>query len=338
MAEEMTSTSTPFNTITNPSPLLTTLAPGTNPSVLSLGDATALTTYFSQGEILGPTQPTLIETTPNTTQHTPCVTTVMRNLIQKQSQEIKDVVDSTVPRLALGNTLKKTFREFYHKETISVFQFLDTPLSPLLQRAQQIMKRFGRADFSVTRVKTRDLVLDISCTPQIVALNQLFQKPSTDLSGWVLQTRTVIDSWRIAIHELQDAELQLSRQLQAFTDIHQKVKTLLQLPECEGYEILLGAFEDYTKGVFRSQKVEDTYTQYLEALKKVSILSDAMITIRAIVNTPVEPLCTVCLTEPVSITSVPCGHTFCQQCGNRQTLQCYVCRTPVKERMKIYLS
>lgn len=337
MAEEMTSTSTPFNSLTNPSPLLTTTGPISNPTPFSLGDTTSLTTYFSQGELQGPTLPTILEQ-PSAAQHTPCVSTVLRNLVQKQGHEIKDVAEASVPRVAIGQTIKKTFRDFYHKETQSVFQFLDSPLTPLLQRAQQVLKRFGRADYSANRVKVKDLLFDCSVSPQLTALNAVFQKPSTDLSGWVLQTRGVIDAWRVATTELQEVEVQLNRTLTAFTEIHQKVKGILQLPEADGYEQLLMSVEEYIKGVFKTQNVEESYRNYIEALKKVSILTDSLTAIRAIVNTPVEPLCSVCITEPVCITSVPCGHTFCQQCGNRQTLTCYVCRSPVKDRIKIFLS
>jgi hypothetical protein len=341
MVEEMTSTSMPFNGLTNPSPLLSTSAPLSNPMILSLGEQQQqqpLTTYFFQGDIPGPIVPTLIEQSSTTPQHTPCVATVLRNLVQKQGQEIKDVVEGTIPRVAVGQPIKKTFRDFYHKETLSIFQFLDSPLTPLLQRATQVVKRFGRADYSANRVKIKDLLLDCACTPYLAVLNSVFQKPSTDVSGWVQQTRGLIDAWRSATTELQEAEYQLNRTLTTFTDIHQKVKAILLLPEAEGYDQLMNAFEEYVKGVFKTQMVEESYKTYIEALKKVSVLTDSLSAIRAIVNTPVEPLCSVCILEPVCITSVPCGHTFCQQCGNRQTLTCYVCRSPVKDRMRIYLS
>ena len=48
------------------------------------------------------------------------------------------------------------------------------------------------------------------------------------------------------------------------------------------------------------------------------------------------PTCTVCMAEPVSAAVVPCGHTFCSRCCGTQRHTCYICRTPVRDRQRLY--
>jgi hypothetical protein len=329
MEATMMSTSTQFNgnsqNTPQASPLITSLSVST--------EVPALQNYFFQqsGQSGQSGQSEQTEYIPNPS-------TVMRNLLTYQTQEIREHAKLAVPRVSATQTIKKTFREFYQKETHGVFQFLDTPVNPTIHKSREILKRFGRADYSASRVKTRDLLFDTTISAAIENLAPIFAKPSQDLAGWISHTRGLIDSWRQATSDLATAEAKLSGHLALFSDIHAKVKAILTLPEGDGYNELTRAAEDYIRNTFHIHKLEEVYQEYLISLKKVSVLVDALGAIRAIVNTPSEPLCSVCFVEPVTLASVPCGHTFCSSCGSRQSITCYICRAPVEDRLKIYFS
>jgi len=49
-----------------------------------------------------------------------------------------------------------------------------------------------------------------------------------------------------------------------------------------------------------------------------------------------QPMCAICMTETVSAAVVPCGHTFCARCCGTQRNVCYICRTPVRDRQRLY--
>jgi hypothetical protein len=46
--------------------------------------------------------------------------------------------------------------------------------------------------------------------------------------------------------------------------------------------------------------------------------------------------CSICMSDKISGALVPCGHSFCNNCTQRQRHLCYVCRTPVERRMRLY--
>ena len=52
-------------------------------------------------------------------------------------------------------------------------------------------------------------------------------------------------------------------------------------------------------------------------------------------------LCKICfelMTSPLNtpILLFPCGHTFCGDCSAKQRTQCYICRSTIKDRQKLF--
>jgi hypothetical protein len=267
----------------------------------------------------------------------PSVATVTRNLLQKHCAELKDTQDP-IPRVQQINTLRKSFRDFYTKEQTHLFSFLDAPVqgNELLSTAQQIVKRFGRADYNGNRAKVRDLCLDLSCNEAVDAVQEMSKDVSLRL--WVDQTKSLFETWRLALSQLLAAETKMEQTLKTFHEMHKRVGTLLQLPPNSAYDAMVTSTEAYLKQIFEEAKLEDTYKEYILSLKKLIVLSDVMHVFKMAANTTNEPVCSVCMNEPVGLALVPCGHTFCQTCGQKQMISCYVCRTPTKDRQKIFFS
>ena len=277
-------------------------------------------------------------------QSLPSAATALKNLMTRHTQDIRDHIQDTLPRVGHQISVKKAFREFYTKEASHVFEFLDRPLLPTqpLFQSQQIIKRFGKGEYTGNRNKFRDLVLDCSCTEIVAEIQSAIQtagKSSSDpFENWIQQTRTLLDLWRQAMTEFSTAETKLKIHMAMFDDIQKRATTLLQLPNCDAYEPLAKATEDYLRSVFQEHTIETEYTETIKALKKIVVLTDALGAIRQMVNANTEPLCSVCIQEAVSIATVPCGHTFCGNCGARQMTTCYICRTPISNRLKIFFS
>lgn len=273
---------------------------------------------------------------------TPAVPTVVQNLLQVYKREVETIADLKTARLTSLQSVRRTFREFFQTETQQIFAFLESPLSvsPTLQTTKQLLQKYGSSSFQPTRVKIRDLPLDTDCTEILTALNSVLKQIPTDnpFNDWISQTNLLLTIWRTSVTELGVAEKALEKTLAAFQTAYQKARTLLDLPPSPDYESLVNATEQYLRTLFAEQNLEPVFSEYCRILKQVVVLTDAIQAIRALTNTPVEPLCSVCLLCPVTTTLVPCGHTFCSTCGQRQSLSCYICRQPVREVMKIYLS
>jgi Zinc finger, C3HC4 type (RING finger) len=268
----------------------------------------------------------------------PSVSGAVKNLIVRHTQELRESVEQ-LPRI--GNSVRKAFREFFVKEATTIFDFLDKPLgeNKALSQSYQILKRFGRGEYIGNKNKLRDLILNIDCSETIQEIQNLLQGSSeTPFNEWVKNTRIILEQWKKATTEFSVAEKHLQERLQVFDELSKRVQTIILLPPSEGYEGLTKATEVYLKGVFEENKIETIYNEIIQHLKKIVVLTDAMATIRQLLNVSTEPMCSICFEDTVSIVSIPCGHTFCNSCGGKQVNTCYICRVPVRDRVKIYFS
>ena len=267
----------------------------------------------------------------------------IRNLTTKISTEIRESGDTGLAKIGGIQLVRRAFRDFYQRESVQVFKFLDAPISvnSTITKSIQIMRRYGRPDPALHKLKIKDLALDVSCNTVIPALQETFPVyDRQDLHTWVAQTRWIMDQWRQAAAEFASAEKQLSTAVTTFQEMDKKCRTLISFPDTqsEEYSGLVEAAERYIKRVFQENQIEHTFKEWLTAFKKLTVLSDSLTAIRAIVNSPSEPMCGVCFNEPVASACVPCGHTFCATCMMKQHISCYICRTPIKEKLRIYLS
>lgn len=274
------------------------------------------------------------------TESLPSVATAIKNLTARHNQELQESLEPLVPRV--GNCIKRSFRDFYIREATTIFEFLEKPVAghPTIVQAYSILKRFGKGEYTGNRNKLRDLVLDVSANSILQEIQGSLENTTgmTPFTHWTQQTRTIVEQWRQATTDYSAAEKLLQERINIFEDIYKRVQLFLKLPPGEGYESMAQSTETYLKNMFETHEIEKDYLDLIHALKKIVILTEALSTIRQMVNASTEPLCTVCFHDPVNFVCVPCGHTFCGGCGGRQITTCYICRVPVKDRVKIYFS
>lgn len=266
---------------------------------------------------------------------------VTTNLARRHLQEIKQTVDQIVPKTHSVAALRRTLRELYSRESAHLFEFFHQPISSIsaVQTAIHLLRRFGRSDYSAKAVKIKDLCLDVCVESALEGLNaKLAAAAATDLSGCIHQWQILTDSWKTASSEMLKAQGRLETAVNNLQSLQKKISDILLLPTNDEYGAILDATEKYLRRAFEENKIEDAYKEFIENCKTLYCLQDLIASFRFLVNAQTEPICSVCLTEPVSMTTVPCGHTFCQTCGQRQTMTCYICRSTVSQKIKIFFS
>jgi hypothetical protein len=117
---------------------------------------------------------------------------------------------------------------------------------------------------------------------------------------------------------------------------YQKVVGFYELPMNEDSEKLAESVEVYVKRIMEENQIEKEYSEAVEAYRRFAALRELILFFRFTDLQDKEPLCSICLSETVGFVLVPCGHTLCGGCLKRQTLSCYMCRTAVREKVKLY--
>jgi hypothetical protein len=174
-----------------------------------------------------------------------------------------------------------------------------------------------------------------------------------DLSGVVADLESMLHAdynvLRAAQHLAQNRYAFVCKRLFELEDILNNklylIKTLeshlsaLQIIDLSGCEAstLQTSILGYVRGVYRETAIDDTYREFVRTYAEWHLLRGLVLGTHVARSEVAEPpICSICTNDRISCTLIPCGHTFCNNCAQRQRHLCYVCRSQVRERMRIY--
>lgn len=306
-------------------------------SSLPLGNMADLTGFSPANfEDAEDTRPMQIQLDPTGTGTLTPYSVLVRNALQRQTSEIKD--KTTSPSPTPGNW-KRRLREFMSEKNEDLVNVLRKPTanqSPL-QRADTFLQKFGRQDFQPNHPSLQHIFLDASGTSYMPQLEEEMKKIGPSSPREILdQMRWLYDAYRQAGDECIKHENALRLKLDILDKTYQKIIGFCDLPVNEDTEKLAESIEVYIKKIMEENMIEKEYKETVEAYRKFASLKEMIHFFRFIDLQDKEPLCSICLNESVSFVLTPCGHTLCGTCMKRQSSMCYMCRTPVRDKVKIY--
>jgi len=92
----------------------------------------------------------------------------------------------------------------------------------------------------------------------------------------------------------------------------------------------------YIRAEYERNKIQDDYTEFCRLYARFTALRSILLSLNVSTNNADGPICSICTTERVSWALVPCGHTFCNGCAQKQRHLCFVCRTTLRDRQRLY--
>lgn len=262
--------------------------------------------------------------------------TLVNNVFLRQTTEIKEKTVSPSPT---PQNWRRRLREFMHLKNEDLVTFLRKPLegqSPIVQ-ASAFLGKFGRPDFQATHPSLHSTFLDISGSSHMNNIKEEMQKIGPSSPQEVLdQVRWAYDMYRQAGEECLSCEAKLRLKLDIMDKTYQKIIGFADLPVNEDSEKVAVAIEAYVKRLLEDNEIEKSYNDTVEAYRKFAAYKELIQLFRFTDLQEKEPLCSICLTESVSFVLTPCGHTFCGTCMKRQSHACYMCRSAIRDRIKVY--
>ena len=264
-------------------------------------------------------------------------TTTMNGVILKHLDEIKQ---RTAASVSLPVGWKKRLRDFLSKKNTELLDFLtvSTASHSTLSKGDLLMKKFGASYVQPNHASVREYVLDVSGENVVAELTKRLEELRTEdgLKDYLASVRFLFDQYREAGEQALAKEAELKAKLEVLDKVQGRLSAVLDLDPNERYAPLMEATEGYLESLYSKHAIEDTYKELIAAYRRFVALRDVILMTRTIQSNENEPLCTICLTEPVSFTLTPCGHTFCGTCVRRQVGTCFVCRGPFREKVKLF--
>lgn len=242
------------------------------------------------------------------------------------------------------NNWRRRLREMMIRQNETVLGFLHLPTSEhaTIGPVEKALRRYAiRQDIDASQVKPlRRLLEDVSGT-QIIneeIESRLLSKGPSSLAELREQVNILIDLYKETGEKLLECENQLKMRLEKMDKLQRRVCTMMDLQTNEAMPELLKATDTYLQIAFRDMGIEHQYKNLLFFYKKHSALREAIQIFKTGNLSTQEPTCSICLSDSISMAMVPCGHTFCQTCCRKMMMECGVCRTRIREKMKLYIT
>jgi hypothetical protein len=263
-------------------------------------------------------------------------------------RHISEVVPSNSPMLCgiSGPTSnwRKRLREMMVRQNEQVLSFLLKPSveHPTIGPAEKALRRYAvRQDFDTHQVRPlKHLFNDASGVQMIQAEveQRLAEKGPSNLQQIRQQVGSIIELYKETGEKLLEVENQLKLRLDKMDKIQTRVGLIMELETNDTTPELVGALEHYLQTRFTDLSIEPQYKSLLHLYQKHKMLYDAIQVFKTGNDFQSEPICSICLNEHVNIAIDPCGHTFCSICARRMNNDCGICRTRIKNRIKVFFS
>lgn len=261
----------------------------------------------------------------------------MNAIITKHMEEIRS---KTIGALGLPGGWKKRFREFMNRKNSDLMDFLkiSVPSHPVMGPAEIMLRRFGNPQVHSGHPSVKEFVIDASGVDHVPAMNEAVDAArgtEKGLKAHAMATQFIYEQYRQAGEEILVQQEHLKAKLDTLDRIQGRLAILFEIDVNDAHPQLIESVEAYLKKVFEGNTVSVEYGSLIAAYKRFITLRDTVQMMRSSAVES-EPLCSICLTDTVSYTLTPCGHTFCQNCVRRQGASCPMCRATIKERVRIY--
>ena len=175
--------------------------------------------------------------------------------------------------------------------------------------------------------------------------------------GWDISMNSVVEELEtdldIKLDELKESQKKLTRvysdtlkelflidarlqeKITKLNQIVDKVQGMLQLEINKELAEMAEPTANYLAACLKNNDFSSDFVLFMMTYKRWIALYD-IIQLNRVTSATTAPQCCICATADVTHAMIPCGHTFCSGCINKQMSLCYVCRTSVRDRLKLH--
>ncbi len=259
------------------------------------------------------------------------VTTAIHNISARHMHDIASELPDN--RISI-RTWRYQIQECMKRGQAQLFKFLLTsgPEPDILKRAGDTVTKYAKATWNFAS-SVRDLTLDTKTDTVYSELESELGVPVSTIGD--VQKR-VNSAYTTAAAAVCDAEERLEEKLQRVNAADVCVRHLLELGHTPALEATKAPVQAYLESVYEAADIEADYKSLIHAYKRFAVLK-GLVSLGSIQQTP-APTCTICMTKEVTHATLPCGHTYCEECSRSQVTSCYTCRVQVRDRVRLFFS
>jgi len=232
---------------------------------------------------------------------------------------------------------RKRLRDILTNESEMLTTFLEKPLedTSIVQRHSHFIRSLELPTLSSSSQWMKDKV-------------ELAVDNDTVLTELESELGITISEVRKHIHAVMNAYLETVKEMFRSMEILnlkiEKIDTMkkrllgISIEDVETEEILVlkQSVVAYIRSEYERNKIQGDYTEFCRHYARFTALRSVLMAVNVSINNADGPICSICTTDRVCWALVPCGHTFCNGCAQKQRHLCFVCRTTLRDRQRLY--
>lgn len=268
-------------------------------------------------------------------------TNAVRNIIVSHMNHATEVIPDE--RNAI-RSIRKKIRDSVNKHSEELLSFMVKPIEDLdiSLKIKQISNKLSSPNFNPSASWiTKDTISFVDNERMNSTIMHNIGCSSEKLSSEIKNLHNTYHNTITKMFELHES---IDKKLTMVDSVLSCLKTLPNISEYNPASVsLYSSIQTYVHHEMESNNIEKDYKDYIHYYtmfqKYRSLLQLASSSYVGITETmrPPGALCNICMNENISFALIPCGHTFCNSCTQKTRYSCFICRSNVQQKMKIYI-
>ena len=208
---------------------------------------------------------------------------------------------------------------------------------PTAERHASLVRELSHPSFNPGASWLKRNVLEVVDNKAVLA--ELESGIGTDVVGLQKTLQKVIGVYLKTLDGLFAVDTELSEKVTGLDKVLRKVLEMpLESEPSPELSALQTAALRYLEAEYRRNGIADDYTKYCAMYARFCALRPLIAAFYAVSGAREHNCCSICTTEKIGAAIVPCGHVFCSACASKQRTVCFICRTTITDRLKLYFS
>jgi hypothetical protein len=173
-------------------------------------------------------------------------------------------------------------------------------------------------------------------------LDSLEKTIGTSLASLRSSLHTIMDLYQISMKKLFDLNTKLVNNITILNNLKDRLGGLSDLdtglPPTPELSALQTSILEYIRSCYESLGIQEVYESFCAEYTRFTALRSVIQSVFSANDRTGAPVCSICTTERITAVLIPCGHTFCNSCSQKQRNICFLCRCPVRDRQRMYFA
>ena len=233
---------------------------------------------------------------------------------------------------------RRNLQECLTQQNARIVKFLmadvsgDIQSAEVVRRCTDILSKYSKPTWNFAS-STRDLSLPTSTTDATAAIEQELGISPVALREYM---RKAIRLYANAATALSSAEIRLEEKLKRLEALVGRINDLMFLEPTAELEHMTEPAHAYLDSVLSKISIDAEYNELIEQYKRFALLK-GVVNVGAF-QKQTGPICTICMTKEICQAVTPCGHTFCDDCCQKQLTACFICRVQIRDKVRLYFN